>query len=714
LVRQKLITTEDGDKYAAKESTAKLLETATNMLKNGVTPDVVQFLESTITEIETAILPVITDEHNRDQARVNRENQLIHGCVDTMQEECNTLQTLLSEREGLNTQHHQCRHQESVACATSRKCEYELEQAWNHVRTQETILREYHSQIHEQWCEPESCVHPYPTDPFQWTLTQHNEGAETGDSTIDYPTESYSTCVATFRHFSHTKFGLYKAQLVTVTEAWTAYNTKLEICRGLETTLESKVDECDGIQTDYHDKACEHYGQQLGTTRDFDHCYYETTWSYNLTVAAVQELERDRKNEWRTLHVVTCLMRTVYTHTVHAIESGEPCPTIESHPDQTQSEINYCHVMPDDFAANLTIIYPPIPPPPPCPPVSDPPCTAEYIWEDHGSFPSTLQTTHHESLTSEGLVGWNATLSTAGWAGCAAPKACTPCSGVAHVLNTTYYAPAHTMCKPFQLQLEPGQSDSDTFRCRTNSTQCILASQRCNGVTDCEDGTDEDGCSTPWGSPASLQVEECRVPFVADVQFQCRGVTNMCLPIEGRCDGTPICPDASDEDGCSVGSTALTVEATTGFYSTVETQTQVHSHVFVDRDYTFDSLGSFAGKTFIKMSNDDKYTPESHVQMKLRLPHPMTVYLVLLADHTLPWLTQEGWALNEDMEGVTYHGRRNTRHKEWSLGQGIIDVLPTDNFSANRIYSKTFPAGLVELRGNSGGDGSYLIFLDTA
>merc|ERR1719265_3043472 len=116
--------------------------------------------------------------------------------------------------------------------------------------------------------------------------------------------------------------------------------------------------------------------------------------AYNNAVTTIRQLEYDRKREWETLHIVVCLMETVYTHVIHSIDTGEPCPTTTTHPNQTQTEINNCHVLPIDITANLTIVYPPVPPPPPCDSDPEHPCTAEYIWEEHGSFPLDLQVHH--------------------------------------------------------------------------------------------------------------------------------------------------------------------------------------------------------------------------------------------------------------------------------------------------------------------------------
>merc|ERR1719428_1150500 len=110
------------------------------------------------------------------------------------------------------------------------------------------------------------------------------------------------------------------------------------------------------------------------------------------------------------------------------------------------------------------------------------------------------------------------------------------------------------------------------------------------------------------------------------------------------------------------------------------------------------------------MSNEDKHIRHSHVQMKVRLPHPTTIYVAKLDTTDLPWLAAEGWELTH-LEGVTYHGTHETRHTEWDA-----ELLTETHYGPGAVYQKTFPAGAVELRGNNGGDGSFLpapsIFLE--
>jgi hypothetical protein len=147
------------------------------------------------------------------------------------------------------------------------------------------------------------------------------------------------------------------------------------------------------------------------------------------------------------------------------------------------------------------------------------------------------------------------------------------------------------------------------------------------------------------------------------------------------------------------------VEATSGRTITVESL-QMNTGVFHDREYNFDSLGHFTGKTFIKYSNDDKHTDHIHVMTKMRTVEPLTVYIVKLESQSLPWLQAEGYE-RSSYTGVSFSGVRETRHKEWDSS-----LLTTDHFAAEAVWSKTFPAGTISIPGNNGGDGSFLIFLD--
>lgn len=62
---------------------------------------------------------------------------------------------------------------------------------------------------------------------------------------------------------------------------------------------------------------------------------------------------------------------------------------------------------------------------------------------------------------------------------------------------------------------------------------CVGAGERCDGVPQCPDGSDETGCWTP--------TQECAL--------RCDTATR-CIPRSWLCDGHADCLDHTDEQGC--------------------------------------------------------------------------------------------------------------------------------------------------------------------
>ncbi len=71
------------------------------------------------------------------------------------------------------------------------------------------------------------------------------------------------------------------------------------------------------------------------------------------------------------------------------------------------------------------------------------------------------------------------------------------------------------------------------FKC-ANNNQCIHESYKCDGIPDCDDRSDEQGCP-------SLAPNQC-----SDQHFRCK-TSGICIPDAWHCDGTNDCEDGSDE-----------------------------------------------------------------------------------------------------------------------------------------------------------------------
>ena len=693
------------------DSTSKLLETAVKMIKNGVTPDVITFVDSTNQEIDEQVLVAIQNEHDTDQQYIDNLCQDFQNAVDKLAEEAAAIGVHDDNRLGAQEAHHTCRADEAFSCAQSRRCEHQLVELWNRVKREESHMREIHGHIHDEWC-----VHPpffaeidvWLNHPFDWSRTS------------PYPELNIPSDVVEFRHVSVDYFTQYMEQKVIVEEAWRVYNLKLIECSAFETTLDLKVDECDDAQREARGRACEHAVANKAAREDFGVEWDRIVRLYNQAREAKTANEADRKAEWETLKIVQCLLDHVHSSVTTSIETGAPCPTIDSDPDGVTLAIEDCHIVTrgcqeGSMTAHLCLNWCEPPPIPPLPPLVAPACTPAFIAQEQKAFLGDIQTSYSERLEatdatypSDHLTNYFTPLSPAGWAGCAAPLVCVDCAGIVTTLPLeSYTAEAHT-CHLHEEYLNPGQSNFDTFKCLDGT--CVSMAGRCNSVSNCADASDEDGCddSTDIFVPAYLSTSyTCTDDFDTDVHFQC--ANSNCIEKVGLCNGHDNCGDGSDETHCSADlSDRVTLESTSGRTITIETL-QSHTGAFHDRSYTFESLGDFQGKTFIKYSNDDKATSHDHVMTKLRTTEPVTVFIVKLANHGLSWLAQEGYSQTSHT-GVRFSGQRETRHKEWDPELHN----PTDVFELSQVFSKTFAAGTINLPGNNGGDGSFLTFMEKA
>merc|ERR1719199_208256 len=370
------------------------------MIKNGVTPDVITFVDATNQDINEEVLVAIQSEHDIDQAYINGLCQDFLNAIQTLEDQAAEIAVHGSNRLAASEAHHSCRADEAYSCAKSRRCEEQLREKWRVVKHEESVMREIHGHIHDEWC-----IHPPFFAPIEDWLDHPFNWAQTSP----YPLLDLPPDVRDFRHVSVGHFTDYMEQKIVVETAWRLYNEKLEECATLEEAWEAKVPVCDEAQNTARVHACEHATANRAAREQFGQEWNRITALFNEAQIAKAANEAARKNEWETLKIVQCLLDHVHSSVVTSIETGGPCPTIDSDPDGVTLAIEDCHIVTrgcgeDSMTAPLCLDWCEIPPIPPLPPVEEPACSPEYIAREQANFLAAIQANYNIDLHAPDLT----------------------------------------------------------------------------------------------------------------------------------------------------------------------------------------------------------------------------------------------------------------------------------------------------------------------
>jgi len=345
-----------------KPAVMNLMESAKMFLKNGATPDVVEFADSTLNEIESIVIPAIINESESDQRFINSLHSRFEDILMALALDNQEVHQLNAEETAASEAHKGCRDTEGGKCTNKRTCEMELYHLWTVWVTEEEELRQIHATIDGHFCPPGS----------NGTLHQ-------------------------FRVQAVGPMELYMAQKVVVDEAERVYDIKVPVCTDHHSALDSQSNMCNAAQTALEEKACAH-AQKINdvlSTYYTDHA--QASSAYNCAVEEIMQLEMDRKREWVTLQVVNCLLNRVHEF------NGRPCDTETGEVDEQVAFCEEHHGLEvcsnEEGEPRLCLNYPPIPQHPPncasrhevtgrCLPVQQPvPCNPDWEEQEYGALP---------------------------------------------------------------------------------------------------------------------------------------------------------------------------------------------------------------------------------------------------------------------------------------------------------------------------------------
>jgi hypothetical protein len=332
---------------------SSLLETATSMLKNGETSDVVAFADATLAEIMNDVLPAIQDAHDADQTLIDNTFTMFEAALANLELENGEVKRLHDAERELSRQHIACREEEKIICDDKRECDYDLYATWLRFVEEEYELRRLSKEVEDHFC-----------------------------------VENANGTMWVFRDHSVTLFPPWLEQKPIVEHWEYEYNRRVPTCETWYTTLNEKTDECDALQAHLEAAACAHANEVLNVRIRFATDWQYSVYTYQQVVDEVRCLELDRWKEWRTLTTVQCLLRRTDER------NGRPC---DESTDEITDEVAHCEQEQYDVSIeHLRITYHEVP--------DFPPLCLAPPWGDASYVPGRCVPQHPEAPCTAGFL----------------------------------------------------------------------------------------------------------------------------------------------------------------------------------------------------------------------------------------------------------------------------------------------------------------------
>lgn len=304
-----------------------LLEAAKGMLKNGETPEAIDFADRILEEINVTVLDAILDESAEAQAMLYNRHAVMKRLLNDLIQPLNDAYIHQGQCYDVHESHVRCRSQQHDECygqapydrddhlkfprdsedlSGKRPCERELYGLHVDWVDKETLLRETHEEIHGHFCPPEA-----------------------------------NGTLYTFRVEAAPMMLQYIERKEDVERAERLFDELRPECIREHNELDEKTSECNRLQWDMERCQCALHHRVVVILDGFRRRYNELVEQYNRLVENFKADEATRHLEYVTLKNVECLLARV-----HEL-NGRPC----DEEGQVDVELAHCH----EYASTLPV-----------------------------------------------------------------------------------------------------------------------------------------------------------------------------------------------------------------------------------------------------------------------------------------------------------------------------------------------------------------------
>jgi len=279
---------------------ANLLESAKGFLKNGATPDVVEFSDSTLESINEEVIGMIQHASETDRADIYRQHADFGLILESLRDGNSEVRILRNEERQFSVEHKACRNTEHDRCEAKRTCENHMWNLWKEWEACEIGLREIHDQIDGHFCPPgtNGTLHsfrvasvPLMDEYIEWKLDCDRK--ETAYDNV--------LCDNNGHDFVH----------VT--------SLQIEEPVSIHNLLDTRSSLCNALQTNLEEKSCGLAIKIDEVGRDLHQDFTDRLATFAESTARIGLQQKDRHQEYCTLVTVECLLNRVHDL------NGRPC-----------------------------------------------------------------------------------------------------------------------------------------------------------------------------------------------------------------------------------------------------------------------------------------------------------------------------------------------------------------------------------------------------